>query len=119
MRATVAQIQRCKPDLGLPGNAEETLKVFTVVNQLQTLLQDLEKVCPLVPQSVRLFSIFFQSFSPSLFLQKVPALFTQQALNPAQSRVLTAEQTTSCSPVPESPPLGAEVSFVSDQYRAR
>ncbi|TNM95726.1 hypothetical protein fugu_016809 [Takifugu bimaculatus] len=82
MRATVAQIQRCKPDLGLPGNAEETLTVFTVVNQLQILLQDLEK--------------------------KVPALFTQQPLNPAQSRVLTAEQTSSSSPISESSHLEAE-----------
>lgn len=44
MKSTVAQIQRCKPGLGLPGNAEETLTVFTVVDQLQTLLLDLEKV---------------------------------------------------------------------------
>lgn len=44
MKTTVAQIQRCKPGLGLPGNAEETLTVFAVVNQLQTLLLDLEKV---------------------------------------------------------------------------
>lgn len=51
MRATVAQIQRCKPDLGLPGNAGDTLTVFTVVNQLQILLQDLEKVRPSVDQS--------------------------------------------------------------------
>lgn len=47
MKTTVAQIQRCKPGLCLPGNAEETLSVFAVVNQLQTLLLDLEKV--LVP----------------------------------------------------------------------
>lgn len=46
MRTTVAEIQRCKPGLCLPGNAEETLTVFTVVNQLQNLLLDLEKVRP-------------------------------------------------------------------------
>lgn len=59
MRATVAQIQRCKPDLGLPGSAEETLTVFAVVNQLQILLQDLEKVRPSLPPSVPVVSVFF------------------------------------------------------------
>lgn len=44
MKTTVAQIQRCRPGLGLPGNAQETLLVFKVVGQLQTLLLDLEKV---------------------------------------------------------------------------
>lgn len=48
MRTTVAEIQRCKPGLCLPGNTEETLTVFTVVNQLQNLLLDLEKVRPSV-----------------------------------------------------------------------
>lgn len=44
MGTTVAEIQRCKPDLCLPDGAEETLAVFSVVDQMQTLLQDLEKV---------------------------------------------------------------------------
>lgn len=44
MGMTVAEIQRCKPDLCLPDGAEETLAVFSVVDQMQTLLQDLEKV---------------------------------------------------------------------------
>ncbi len=44
MRRTVAEIQKCKPGLGLPDNAEETLTVFTVVEQLQALLLELEKV---------------------------------------------------------------------------
>lgn len=44
MGTTVAEIQRCKPDLCLPDGAEETLAVFGVVDQMQTLLQDLEKV---------------------------------------------------------------------------
>uniref|UniRef100_A0A1A8J8N1 Spectrin repeat containing, nuclear envelope 2b n=2 Tax=Nothobranchius kuhntae TaxID=321403 RepID=A0A1A8J8N1_NOTKU len=46
MRRTVAEIQKCKPDLCLPGKAEETLVVFTVVDQLQTLLLELEKKVP-------------------------------------------------------------------------
>lgn len=46
MRTTVAEIQSSKPGLGLPGNAEETLTAFAVVNQLQALLLDLEKVRP-------------------------------------------------------------------------
>lgn len=44
MRRTVAEIQKCKPGLCLPDKAEETLTVFTVVDQLQTLLLELEKV---------------------------------------------------------------------------
>lgn len=44
MGTTVAEIQRCKPDLCLPDGAEETLAVFSVVDHMQTLLQDLEKV---------------------------------------------------------------------------
>lgn len=44
MGTTVAEIQRCKPDLCLPDGAEETLVVFSVVDQMQTLLLDLEKV---------------------------------------------------------------------------
>lgn len=44
MKTTVAQIQRCKPGLGLPGNAQETLSVFAVVNRLQALLLELEEV---------------------------------------------------------------------------
>lgn len=104
MKITVAQIQRCKPGLGLPGNAEETLSVFTVVNQLQTLLLDLEKVRPSVPIS----SILILSNLGVFVLQKVPALFTQQPLNPAQSRAVTAEQTGS-PPSPEPSQLEAEV----------
>ena len=50
MRRTVAEIQRCKPDLGLPERAETTMAVFAVVDQLQTLLLELEKVrASLVP----------------------------------------------------------------------
>lgn len=112
MKTTVAQIQRCKPGLGLPGNAEETLTVFTVVNQLQTLLLDLEKVRRSVPvvclqfvQSVSNFSVFV--------VQTVPALFTQQPLSPAQSRAETVGQTGSRPPVPESSQLEAEVSSIS------
>lgn len=44
MRRTVAEIQKCKPGLCLPDKAEETLTVFTVVDHLQTLLLELEKV---------------------------------------------------------------------------
>lgn len=62
MRATVAQIQRCKPDLGLPGNAQETLTVFAVVNQLQILLQDLEQVrSPVPPVAPEAFGLFLGS----------------------------------------------------------
>ncbi|XP_015230408.1 PREDICTED: nesprin-2-like isoform X2 [Cyprinodon variegatus] len=46
MRRTVAEIQKCKPGLCLPEKAEETLTVFSVVEQLQTLLLDLEKKVP-------------------------------------------------------------------------
>ncbi|KAM4723418.1 nesprin-2 [Anableps anableps] len=61
MRRTVAEIQKCKPGLCLPEKAEETLTVFNVVEQLQTLLLDLEK--------------------------KVPALFIQQPSTPSQAKV--------------------------------
>ncbi|RVE56939.1 hypothetical protein OJAV_G00211250 [Oryzias javanicus] len=61
MRRTVAEIQKCKPGLCLPQQAEHTLSVFTVVDQLQTLLLELEK--------------------------KVPALFIQQPQTPVQSKV--------------------------------
>lgn len=44
MRRTVAEIQKCKPGLCLPEKAEDTLIVFTAVDQLQTLLLELEKV---------------------------------------------------------------------------
>ncbi|MEQ2300152.1 hypothetical protein AMECASPLE_022368, partial [Ameca splendens] len=61
MRRTVAEIQKCKPGLCLPEKAEETLTVFNVVEQLQTLLLDLEK--------------------------KVPALFIQQPSTQSQAKV--------------------------------
>ncbi|KAK5606833.1 hypothetical protein CRENBAI_014970 [Crenichthys baileyi] len=61
MRRTVAEIQKCKPGLCLPERAEETLTVFNVVEQLQTLLLDLEK--------------------------KVPALFIQQPSTQSQAKV--------------------------------
>ena len=44
MRTTVVEIQRCRPHLGLPEPLEATLAVFGVVDQLQTLLMELEKV---------------------------------------------------------------------------
>lgn len=56
MRRTVAEIQKCKPDLCLPDKSEETLTVFTVVDQLQSLLLELEKVGQSVSQSVSLNS---------------------------------------------------------------
>ncbi|KAG7509989.1 nesprin-2-like [Solea senegalensis] len=69
MRKTVAEIQRCKPGLCLPEKAEETLTVFSVVDQLQTQLLELEK--------------------------KVPALFIQQPATPVQTKAQSAEQKTS------------------------
>ncbi|KAI3367261.1 hypothetical protein L3Q82_008148 [Scortum barcoo] len=69
MRRTIAEIQKCKPGLCLPDKAEETLIVFTVVDQLQTLLLELEK--------------------------KVPALFIQQPPTPVQAKAQTAQQTSS------------------------
>ncbi|XP_028994248.1 nesprin-2-like isoform X3 [Betta splendens] len=66
MRRTVAEIQKCKPGLCLPEKAEETLTVFAVVNQLQTLLLELEK--------------------------KVPALFIQQPPTPVQAKASSALQ---------------------------
>lgn len=51
MRRTVAEIQKCKPGLCLPEKAEETLTVFSVVDQLQTLLLELEKVSQSTNQS--------------------------------------------------------------------
>nr|XP_033497697.1 uncharacterized protein LOC117266566 isoform X2 [Epinephelus lanceolatus] len=69
MRRTVAEIQKCKPGLCLPEKAEETLTVFGVVDQLQTLLLELEK--------------------------KVPALFIQQPPTPVQAKAPSAKQTTS------------------------
>ncbi|XP_028420858.1 nesprin-2-like isoform X1 [Perca flavescens] len=68
MRRTVAEIQKCKPGLCLPEKAEDTLTVFTVVDQLQTLLLELEK--------------------------KVPALFIQQPSTPVQAKA-PSEQMTS------------------------
>lgn len=50
MRTTIAEIQKCKPGLCLPEKAEETLTVFAVVDQLQTLLLGLEKVSTSVSQ---------------------------------------------------------------------
>lgn len=52
MRRTVAEIQKCKPGLCLPDKAEDTLMVFKVVDQLQDLLLDLEKVGLLVCQLI-------------------------------------------------------------------
>ncbi|XP_034531278.1 nesprin-2-like [Notolabrus celidotus] len=63
MRRTIAEIQKCKPGLCLPEKAEDTLIVFTVVDQLQTLLLELEK--------------------------KVPALFIQQPPTPDQAKAPT------------------------------
>lgn len=103
MRTTVAQIQRCKPGLRLPGNAEETLSVFAVVNQLQTLLLDLEKVLVPVQSAPPLTNV--TSDCSVFVLQKVPALFAQEPPSPAQSRGGTGS-----SPIPESPQLEAQVS---------
>lgn len=50
MHRTIDEIQRCKVGLCLPEKAEETLNVFTIVDQLQTLLLGLEKVRPSVPE---------------------------------------------------------------------
>lgn len=50
MRHTVVEIQKYKLGLCLPEKAKETLTVFNVVEQLQTLLLDLEKVCSLCCQ---------------------------------------------------------------------
>lgn len=52
MRRTIAEVQKCKPGLCLPDKAEETLSVFTVVDHLQTLLLELEKVSWTVSQSI-------------------------------------------------------------------
>ncbi|KAG7233816.1 hypothetical protein INR49_006550 [Caranx melampygus] len=71
MRRTVAEIQKCKPGLCLPENAEETLTVFTVVDDLQTLLLELEK--------------------------KVPAVYIQQPPTPVQAKALSAEEASSQS----------------------
>ncbi|XP_055018243.1 uncharacterized protein LOC129411444 [Boleophthalmus pectinirostris] len=59
MQRTINDIQSSKPHLELPEKAEETLTVFTVVDHLQILLQELQK--------------------------KVPALFIQQPDQPRQS----------------------------------
>ncbi|XP_036006871.1 nesprin-2-like [Fundulus heteroclitus] len=66
MRRTVAEIQKCKPGLCLPETAEETLTVFKVVEQFQTLLQDLEK--------------------------KVPALFIQRPSTPSPAKMTPEHQ---------------------------
>ena len=92
MRRTIAEIQKCKPGLCLPEKAEETLTVFNVVDQLQTLLMELEKVCQSVnsaiSDTVKLDAFSQLSFfSVSLFLQKVPALFIQQPPTPVQAKV--------------------------------
>lgn len=86
MRRTVAEIQKCKPGLCLPQQAENTLSVFTVVDQLQTLLLELEKVSYSFKQMDRQIS---GPSEPSVLLglQKVPALFIQQPQTPVQSKV--------------------------------
>nr|XP_019964757.1 PREDICTED: nesprin-2-like [Paralichthys olivaceus] len=82
MRTTVAEIQRCKPGLCLPEKADETLTVFTVVDQLQNLLLELEK--------------------------KVPALFIQQPPTPVQAKAVSVEQTTTRSQLLKSTSEEAE-----------
>ncbi|XP_028298172.1 nesprin-2-like isoform X2 [Gouania willdenowi] len=77
MRRTVAEIQRCKPDLCLPEKAEETLTVFTAVDHLQTLLMELEK--------------------------KVPALFIQQPFSPIQQDAPQLQTSTSEDSEKEEP----------------
>ena len=44
MQETIDQLQGCRPDLGLPEQAVQTLTVFTVIDHLQTLLHELQKV---------------------------------------------------------------------------
>lgn len=85
MRRTVAEIQKCKPGLCLPLQAENTLSVFTVVDQLQTLLMELEKVSHSFRQTDRQTTGFSEPSVP-LGLQKVPALFIQQPQTPVQTK---------------------------------
>ncbi|KAG7260917.1 hypothetical protein CRUP_020507 [Coryphaenoides rupestris] len=73
MRRTVAEIQRCRPDLGLPEHAQNTLAVFAVVDRLQTLLLDLEKKIP------------------ALFLQLPPTPTTPKAPEPRDSPAVSRE----------------------------
>ncbi|KAI9528709.1 hypothetical protein NQZ68_017307 [Dissostichus eleginoides] len=69
MRRTITEIQKCKSDLCLPEKAEETLTVFSIVEQLQALLLELEK--------------------------KIPALFIQQPTTPVQTNAPSLQQTAS------------------------
>ncbi|XP_023280214.1 uncharacterized protein LOC111668393 [Seriola lalandi dorsalis] len=82
MRRTVAEIQKCKPGLCLPEKADETLTVFSVVDNLQALLLELEK--------------------------KVPAVFIQQPPTPIQAKAPSAGQTIFQSELPKSTSDGAE-----------
>lgn len=82
MRTTIAEIQRCKPGLCLPEKAEETLTVFTVVDQLQNLLLELEK--------------------------KVPALFIQQPPTPIQAKAQSVQQKESQPQLQKSTSAEAE-----------
>ena len=114
MRRTVAEIQKCRPGLCLPEKADQTLAVFRVVDQLQTLLLELEKVSQSVDQSISQSWTTDLSFTEAfslLFLQKVPAMFIQQPPTPIQAKAQSAEQAP-CQPQPlKSSSEEAEVSF--------
>ncbi|XP_061677287.1 nesprin-2-like isoform X2 [Syngnathoides biaculeatus] len=69
LRSSIADIQKSKLNLHLPEKAEDTLTVFSVIDQLQTLLVELEKKVP------------------TLFIQQLPAQtqHTQRVRGKAQA----------------------------------
>lgn len=75
MRRTVAEIQKCKPDLCLPDGAEDTLSVFAVVDQLQILLLELEKKVP---------ALFIQ-LPPTPTMEKAPEFASESQLPKSSS----------------------------------
>ncbi|XP_061890413.1 uncharacterized protein LOC133640784 [Entelurus aequoreus] len=76
MRSGIADIQKAKPELHLPEKAEETLTVFSVIEELQKLLLELEK--------------------------KVPALFIQQLPTPLQVPKTTSQAGSSTEEAEEN-----------------
>ncbi|XP_028858074.1 nesprin-2a isoform X4 [Denticeps clupeoides] len=44
MKRTIAEIEHCRPDLGLPSGADQTLTVFQRAQELQQPVEDLEQI---------------------------------------------------------------------------
>ncbi|XP_061531423.1 nesprin-2-like [Phycodurus eques] len=106
MRSSIADIQKSKLDLHLPEKGEETLTVFSVINQLQTLLLELEKKVP------------------ALFIQHLPTQtqHTQQVQGRAQFATSQSELEKSSSEeaeVGDGEPGRIRIAHVEDKLLQR